>query len=115
MSIIDKVNENNIDLFSINQLLCLTVFLLLSMNLKKVQNKYVIIYLKVFVCSISILPLLKSLTLVASRFSEMLRPSIIFLLPELIFVTNKKSVGYIIFLIFCFMFAFLNNFYYSVM
>lgn len=113
LSIIDELNQN-LDLFNTNQILNIFIFLLLAFNSKKFSSyKFFPILMKVFFCSIAVYPLLKSVPIIASRFSEMLRPSIIFLLPLTVNIFKKKYVGYIFFLCLCFMLSFLNNFYYS--
>ena len=113
LSIISDMNQN-LDLFNVNQLINIFMFLLLAFNSRKfISYKFFPIFMKIFFCSIAVYPLLNSVPIVASRFSEMLRPSIIFLLPLVINIFRRKWVGYIFFICICLMLSFLNNFYYS--
>ncbi|WP_296689928.1 EpsG family protein [Treponema sp. UBA6852] len=113
LSIISDMNQN-LDLFNVNQLINIFIFLLLAFNSRKFMSyKFFPIFMKIFFCSIAVYPLLNSVPIVASRFSEMLRPSIIFLLPLVINIFRQKWVGYIFVICICLMLSFLNNFYYS--
>lgn len=113
LSILDVMNQN-LDLFNMNQLLNIFIFLLLSINSKKFSAiKSFPLLMKIFFLSIAAYPLFSSVPIIASRFSEMLRPSIIFLLPLTVNIFRKKWIGYIFFLFMCFALSFLNNFYYS--
>lgn len=113
LSIISDMNQN-LDLFNVNQLINMFIFLLLAFNSRKfISYKFFPILMKIFFCSIAVYPFLNSVPIVASRFSEMLRPSIIFLLPLVINIFKRKWAGYVFFICICLMLSFLNNFYYS--
>ena len=112
MSILENNTFTTIDIFNFEQLLSLMVFFLVSPNIRRINNRLLSIYMKVFAISIIVIPFFSSVSLVAARFSEMLRPAIIFVLPYVVYSLKNKSIGYAIFLVFCFCYSVLNNFWY---
>lgn len=100
--------DANINIYNINQLLRIIIFIFFCVNKKRISNENLII-LKIFGLSIVALPLLSSMPVVGYRISEMLGTVIVFLLPQLIICSKNKSNGYLFFIICCFMFCYLNN------
>ncbi len=100
--------NSDINIYNINQLLRIVVFIYLCLYNRQL-NKDDIPLLKIFGLSIISLPLLSSMPVIAYRISEMLGTVIVFLLPKIINCSKKKQVGFLFFLVVCFMLCYLNN------
>ncbi len=98
------------NVFNINQLIRIVVFIYFLFNLKQYDSKKYIL-LKVYAISIISLPFFGNISVLAYRLSEMLGTVIILLLPDIITVSKNKKVGYLLFLLFVGMLFFLNNIY----
>lgn len=100
--------DSGINIYNINQLLRIFIFVYLCLFSSCLDKKYIPL-LKIFCLSIIALPLLSSLPVLGYRVSEMLGTVIVFLLPELIKCFRHKQNGYFFFLVCCFLFCYLNN------
>lgn len=98
------------NVFNINQIIRIIIFIYFLLNLKRFDStKYIL--LKIYAISIIALPFFGNIPVLGYRLSEMLGTVIIFLLPEIITVSKNKKIGYFFFIIFVGMLFFLNNIY----
>ena len=108
ITLINHADYEGLNVFNVNQILRILIFLILTFNSKKLDSLQ-IISLKIFAISIIILPLFSSLSVIGFRISEMVGTIVIFVLPNIVSVFKKKQVGLLLFYIFICMFFYLNN------
>lgn len=95
------LNTEKTNVFNSVLLIYLFIFIILSKYYKRQnQNPYTCILLKILACSICILPLTASASIVTFRLFEFLGTAIIFLLPNLLYIFRKCIFGYCFFLLF---------------
>lgn len=94
---------------NINQILRTLIFIMLALTYQS-QKKNVLspILLKIFAISIIIVPLFYKIPVVAYRVSEFLGTVSFLLFPNIVLIFKKRSFGYMVFLILCAMFFYLN-------
>ena len=80
-----------INIFNINQLLRVSIFVILVFNSKKLIKVDTLFYLKIKIYAVSLilLPLLQTFPLLSGRLSELVGTVIILLLPNIIFCFKR--------------------------
>lgn len=99
-----------VNIFSVNQLLKILLVCILFRKIKFLNTNNML-FLKIYILGVCILPLCYNVTAIALRFSELLTSVVVFILPELISLCKRKVFGYAIFLLYVMMFFFINVIY----
>lgn len=107
LATISSHQESWVNVFGINQLLRLSLFIILSICYKRIDTNMLVI-LKIFGISVIMVPLFSSMPLISGRLSEFFGTAIAFLLPELFSVFKNKAFSYWIFMVYILGFIFIN-------
>lgn len=94
-------NTEKTNVFNSMLLAYIFIFFVLSECYKKqVRNPYTCILLKILACTICILPLTASASIITFRLFEFLGTSLIFLLPNFLYICKRRITGYLMFFLF---------------